>query len=276
MSIDAVFPEDLQTVTSGLGEESYVLVDVRQSQEYQAGHIPGARLVPLPELESRLEELRRTPNAIFYCHSGVRSMVAANLAVEHLGPEVRVANLVGGFSAWEGKELRNMPRLRLFQASANVAEALRRAMDMEKGAQNFYQAAAAAADETAPDLARTMRTLAEVEQAHARVLHHRLRRLQDPGQGESSFEDDYAALAGHIIEGGLTLQEALDRASSASPDFCLEVTELALEIELMAYDLYKNLAAAAEEEMARMFLKLARDELGHQRLLVRQLPSCRA
>lgn len=272
MTIDSVFPEDLQSVTSGLGEENYVLVDVRQPQEYLEGHIPGARLIPLPELEPRLEELRRKPNAIFYCRSGARSMVAANLTVDQLGPDIRVANLVGGFSAWEGKELRDMPRLRLFQSPGNLADALLRAMDLEKGAQNFYQAAAAAAQTIAPDLARSMRTLAQVELAHARVLHYRLGQIRD--QGQASFEEEYAAMAGDIIEGGLPLQEALDRVLSSSPRFCLEATELALEIELMAYDLYKNLADSEEGQTSQLFLKLAQDELGHMRLLARQLPRC--
>ena len=35
----------------------YNLVDVRQPEEYQAGHLPGARLIPVGELESRLKEL---------------------------------------------------------------------------------------------------------------------------------------------------------------------------------------------------------------------------
>lgn len=37
--------------------EDFVLLDVRQPSEYGAGHIPGARLIPLPELADRLSEL---------------------------------------------------------------------------------------------------------------------------------------------------------------------------------------------------------------------------
>lgn len=280
MAIDTVYPEDLAELTRDLGEENYSLVDVRQPQEYQAGHIPGARLIPLPELESAGNELGRKPNLIFYCRSGARSMVASNWAVDHLGPDVRVTNLIGGFTAWEGKELREMPRLRLFEAPQSVPDALLRAMDLEKGAQNFYLAAASAAQAASPELARTLHILADVEQAHAKVLYHRFCKIQDQAHSrcidQESFEQKYASLAGDILEGGLGLEEALDRLDASKPLFCLEVTDVALEIELMAYDLYRNLAAASDGDMEQMFLKLAKDEQGHQRLLVRQLPDCDA
>jgi sulfur-carrier protein adenylyltransferase/sulfurtransferase len=279
MTVDAVYPEDIAKLARELGEKNYALVDVRQPREYQDGHIPGARLIPLPDLETSLEELRRTPNLIFYCRSGARSMVAANSAVDQLGPSIRVANMVGGFLAWEGKELRTMPRLRVFEQPTSVADALLRAMDLEKGAQIFYLTAAIAAEKTAPDMTRTLRTLADVEQAHARVLHHRLTRIQGQARpdGQETFEQRYGALAGDILEGGLSLEEAVSRLNQADAAFCLELTELALEIELMAYDLYKNLAGTYPgTELESMFLELAQDEQAHQRLLIRLLPRCEA
>ena len=44
----------------------YNLVDVRQPQEYEQGHLPGARLIPMGELESRLGELDPTKPTITY------------------------------------------------------------------------------------------------------------------------------------------------------------------------------------------------------------------
>ncbi|WP_153305806.1 rhodanese-like domain-containing protein [Desulfogranum mediterraneum] len=37
--------------------DSYTLLDVRQAKEYQAGHLAGAKLIPVGELDQRLEEL---------------------------------------------------------------------------------------------------------------------------------------------------------------------------------------------------------------------------
>ncbi len=46
--------------------DSYNLVDVRQPGEYECGHLPGARLIPLAELQDRLRELDRTKPTITY------------------------------------------------------------------------------------------------------------------------------------------------------------------------------------------------------------------
>lgn len=43
-----------------------LLLDVRQRDEYRAGHIPGARLLPLPELKTRYQELPRDKKIIIY------------------------------------------------------------------------------------------------------------------------------------------------------------------------------------------------------------------
>jgi rhodanese-related sulfurtransferase len=46
--------------------DAYNLVDVRQPGEYESGHLPGARLIPLAELPDRLRELDRTKPTITY------------------------------------------------------------------------------------------------------------------------------------------------------------------------------------------------------------------
>jgi len=47
-------------------EGSYTLLDVRQPGEYQASHIPGSLLIPLPELTDRIDELDRHKPTIVY------------------------------------------------------------------------------------------------------------------------------------------------------------------------------------------------------------------
>jgi len=50
-----------------LGEGDVVLLDVRPVEEYGAGHIPGARSIPIADLEDRLDELPRDREVIAYC-----------------------------------------------------------------------------------------------------------------------------------------------------------------------------------------------------------------
>lgn len=50
----------------GRSVDSYNLIDVRQPGEYESGHLPGARLIPIAELTDRLEELDRGKPTITY------------------------------------------------------------------------------------------------------------------------------------------------------------------------------------------------------------------
>ncbi|MBT8367382.1 MAG: rhodanese-like domain-containing protein, partial [Deltaproteobacteria bacterium] len=60
-------------------ERDYLIIDVRQESEYELGHIPGAQLMPLAEVEARLYSLPTDRDLIFYCHNGGRSQWAASL-----------------------------------------------------------------------------------------------------------------------------------------------------------------------------------------------------
>lgn len=46
--------------------DAYNLVDVRQPREYESGHLPGARLIPIAELKDRLHELDRDKPTVAY------------------------------------------------------------------------------------------------------------------------------------------------------------------------------------------------------------------
>ena len=77
------------------------ILDVRNANEFTAdlGHIPHAQLIPLDELEARLEEIPTDRPLITVCHSGSRSSQAIVLLKRH-GIE-RTANLKGGMLAWQ-------------------------------------------------------------------------------------------------------------------------------------------------------------------------------
>jgi rhodanese-related sulfurtransferase len=80
-----------------LVEGGAVLVDVREPHEWQAGHAPGARHIPLADLERRARELPAGRPLLTVCRSGARSSRAAAL----LGGQGReVSNVAGGMHAW--------------------------------------------------------------------------------------------------------------------------------------------------------------------------------
>ncbi len=74
------------------------LLDVRQDDEWTAGHIDGAQHIPLGELAARLSELPKERTIVAVCRSGVRSEAAVR-GLRKLG--YLAENLEGGVNAWD-------------------------------------------------------------------------------------------------------------------------------------------------------------------------------
>lgn len=76
------------------------VVDVRETDEFTAGHIPGAVNLPLSELQQSAAQLQKGVDYYIICHSGGRSSMACQfLSAQGL----TVTNVMGGMSAWRGE-----------------------------------------------------------------------------------------------------------------------------------------------------------------------------
>jgi rhodanese-related sulfurtransferase len=83
----------------GLGSKKVVVLDVRPAPEYRAGHIPGARSVPIIELEATLDTLPRDAQVVAYCRGPY--CVYADDAVRELSQRgYTAARLEDGFPEW--------------------------------------------------------------------------------------------------------------------------------------------------------------------------------
>ena len=85
--------------------DDVVMVDVRENDEWAAGHAPNAVHIPLAELPSRLDELPESDDAVpVVCRMGGRSARAVQWLVQQ---GFDVANVEGGMLAWQraGKQL---------------------------------------------------------------------------------------------------------------------------------------------------------------------------
>jgi rhodanese-related sulfurtransferase len=74
-----------------------VVLDVRQPHEFETGHIPAARLIPLHELPDRLDEVPATGDVFVVCRSGSRSYMASEFLREN---GIAAVNVAGGLLAW--------------------------------------------------------------------------------------------------------------------------------------------------------------------------------
>jgi molybdopterin/thiamine biosynthesis adenylyltransferase/rhodanese-related sulfurtransferase len=94
---------DPAEVSEHLGN-GVVLVDVRESEEWDRGHIPGAVHVPRGYLESRIDAAApdRDARVILYCASGQRSALAAHTLKDLLGYS-NVASMTGGITLWKDR-----------------------------------------------------------------------------------------------------------------------------------------------------------------------------
>lgn len=80
------------------------LVDVRGKEEYAQGHLRGARLMPMGNLEAGSSKLRVDAPVIVYCLSGARSARAAHVLAQKGFTDVR--NMKGGIRRWAGEIVR--------------------------------------------------------------------------------------------------------------------------------------------------------------------------
>ncbi len=80
-------------------KEDFILLDVRNEDEYNEGHIPNAINIPLPVLRKNLEKLDKNKKVIIYCQKGLRGYVA-RLILKH-NDFASTASIAGGYKIWE-------------------------------------------------------------------------------------------------------------------------------------------------------------------------------
>ncbi len=91
-------PEEVQAKLEA--GEAIKIIDVREVDEVEAGHIPGIIHIPLGLLEYKMNELDKTETYIMVCQSGGRSGQATAFLESH---GFNVTNMVGGMLAWSGE-----------------------------------------------------------------------------------------------------------------------------------------------------------------------------
>lgn len=251
-------------------EDEYVLVDVRQPDEYVQGHIPGAVLIPLGEISNRLAELPVDKDVVVYCRSGKRSKAAALFISSRPYVAGTVFNMHGGILAWHGHLQPAMPNLKAFDLSGSEEAILHRAMDLERGADRFYTALR---DRFQPQpWADSLDALAGAEESHARLIYtHWAALVSDP----PPFEQLYDALAGDIAEGGYSCEALLTMLAQQIEPTCPMVLEMALTVEYAAYDLSRNLAHRFQQSsLATVFNSIAEAEKEHMHQVAQALTLC--
>jgi rhodanese-related sulfurtransferase len=95
-AVPSISAQDFQALIAE--KKPIVILDVRQQEEYDAGHIDNAVLIPLNVLPDRYSELPKDKTIVVYCRSGGRSARAVTLL--RAQGFAKAVSLSGGFIGW--------------------------------------------------------------------------------------------------------------------------------------------------------------------------------
>ena len=255
--VQSMNADDVREYLSDKTLQEVTILDVRQPGEYEEGHIPGAKLVPLPVLTDSLSEIDPSKPVVVYCAIGGRSRIAAQ-TLAGKGYE-QVINLTGGFKAWNGQAAFGAEEegVELFTELDSAEQILAAAYSLEDGLRDFYlRMLERVGDEKVKSV---FRLLADIEIKHKDRLFAEYTRLtgkDDRGAFECSFVTP-------LMEGGLTTEEYMARFK---PDFGspVDVVSLAMSIEAQALDLYMRSAEwTANDENRTILEQIASEEKTH-------------
>ncbi len=273
--IKKLTPREAKKILDNDPKGTFQLLDVRQPREYESEHIPGAKLIPLGELEHRYKELDNNQGIISYCRTGHRSMAASTLLCSH-GFE-NVYNLNGGIRAWNYEIVKETTSDKLITGGEETFDILIVALMLEKGALEFYtNAQRLVKDENA---AQVFRRLVAMENTHLQRLYVRynqllreMKSLLGAANELPSLDQLKDELSTTYMEGGTRINEELVKIGDSAFMDDLEALEIGLEKEYAAYDFYMRVADTADDNKTRNLLReLAGEEKGHINLLLQEI-----
>jgi rhodanese-related sulfurtransferase/rubrerythrin len=240
--------------------DDYNLLDVRQPIEYEQGHLPGAIMIPVGELQAGVSQLDPQRPTVVYCASGIRSRAAAATLLPAGFKEV--FNLEGGMNAWEGAMAEGLPgEAKVFFSSAKSPEDyIALAWQLEEGARKFYQGLVTLSKE--PETIRLFNKLVAAEEHHISTLSA----LYGKAFGAAAQTDIREAAAARkepegIMEGGMRVEEGLRWAEGKDTRTILE---LSIFLEATSYDRYLFMKNELEDNQTKeIFTVLSNEEKHH-------------
>jgi len=256
--VKSINADETKTLIAGQTEGAYTLLDVRQPGEYESEHLPGAKLIPLPDLKDAFSQLDSLKPVIVYCRSGSRSLAAAQL-LSGLGFD-EIYNLEGGIMGWQGLKAHGPKELNLdlVRGDETPPEMIALAYGMEMGLAIVYRQMAERSDD--PELKSLLTMLADIENQHKKRLLEILAEIDSPVSNTDAYE---AGLRSSILEGGFGLDDFMKENESFFGSV-QGVLDLAMMLETQALDLYLRFAEkSSDQRTQKVLFSIADEEKAH-------------
>jgi rhodanese-related sulfurtransferase/rubrerythrin len=263
--VKSITVDEARAFMKGKGPDDYNLIDVRQPSEYERGHLPGAHLIPLREVAAKAKELDPEKTSVVYCASGVRSRSATSLLSEMGFRDV--SNISGGIKAWQGQVATGPPEagMAYFSAATGPEELLALAWSLEEGSRRFYVGAAEILKDDG-EAVRLLQTLVAAEAQHKQKLLSAYGSLIGADTDiEGTLAKTFEGEVGDVMEGGVSVKGVLAWAAGKNVP---EILELAMAMEVNAYDLYVKMGRRMTEGPSKqIFGLLIAEEQTHLNML---------
>lgn len=252
--VDSVSADEVRKVMETKSAKEYCLLDVRQPQEYEQGHLPGAVLIPLAQLRAGLGKLDTDKETYVYCRSGSRS-VSATALLEDAGL-THVHNMSGGLDVWNGLQASGPPELGefCFPSTLTPAELVAVTWLLEDGVQRFYHGVL----EACKSICGVIEKLAADVDENKQVLEGLYKELSGEAP-DKGFPRSVVNPPGDedMMVGCVSLDKALSWAEGRQ---VREVLELMMALKANALDLYIKMARNMEDEGAKKVFSTLADE----------------
>jgi len=265
----AIFPNEAKTFIDSNEEGTFTLLDVRQPFEYEQAHLPGAKLIPLPQLVDSLEELDPHQPILVYCAVGGRSAMAARMLSHH--EFENVYHIQGGIDAWEETTATGPVafHLRFVKGDEPPLKVISIAYQMEEGLRSFHQEVRSRTHDAG--LGDLLNRLIQAEEKHKKTLLELLQAVSKRNQEESSIINQTPLSEQGLIEGGIDLTDFM-RNNERYLQSVSGYLELAMMIETQALDLYLRMANESTNPITKEVLfRIGDEEKAHLAMLAQYL-----
>jgi rhodanese-related sulfurtransferase/rubrerythrin len=236
----------------------FIILDVRQPEEYRSGHLPGAVFIPLPDLINKVGGLDHAKPIIAYCRSGNRSRAAAAFLLIY--GFSKVYSMDGGITAWNGQVATGSYNegLSMLEGRETAEELISLAMALEEGSRMFYVNVEELTLDT--EAKNVLKTIAEAEEKHKTQILQAYKLIT----GENLTDDilNREPLSG-IMEGGVRIDEVVSFLKGSDKTL-LDILEVSMQLEINALDLYIKIFGKIEDVRAKkVFDVLIKEEKKH-------------